>query len=276
MKSKTLWILIFLWMVCLIKTAVAAQEIYIPQIQNSIYVYDEAYFISSNMEEELNERLRNLDWNSEIQFFIVTIEDSGEMSLGEYAYRLFVEMGIGDNAVIGGILIVAADTQDEPILVAGKKVKNVLYSEIRQKIIDNRYMIITNESNTTMAIETTVNEVLSILSENSGQLRTFVTRATLMQIGIYALIAVGIIVCITIMGMFIYGLYIGDFELLIISLHFVFELVKLIISIVFLFNFLRGVSLKGIRDVFHSGQEKIQTIRTGGGKMGRGSSVKKF
>lgn len=117
MEKRTYKVIAFLLLLLfLLPKALLLADIIPKKPANINYVYDHANILEPRDEEEIASIAKTIDEKTGAQIVVVTVNDMENMTIEEYALKLFRKWGIGDKEKNNGILILANKTN----IVQGK------------------------------------------------------------------------------------------------------------------------------------------------------------
>lgn len=142
-----------------------SEKIPIPTVQNDVYVYDEDDIIDSDVENELNKMLVELEEKTEIEFAVISIESLLDRSIENYANNLFNTLGIGKKGKDNGILLLFSRSDEKVRLEIGRGLEEFLNDAKCGRILDNYFVPYREVDEYSKAAELTVKSVLNVISE---------------------------------------------------------------------------------------------------------------
>ena len=109
----------------------------VPEIPDSIYVYDGADVLSENAETNLKTRAENLFNNSNIQISIVTVNTLNGENIETFADSLMRKWKVGGEEGRGLILLLDID-EDIYVTISGDALKTKFTSEVLQTLLNDK------------------------------------------------------------------------------------------------------------------------------------------
>lgn len=96
---------VFLVVVLLFNMGMAMAQPIIPKPNNNQYIFDYARIIETKDRQDMANIAKSIDDKTGAQIVVVTVDNIDDMSLEEYALKLFRTWGIGDKEKNNGILL---------------------------------------------------------------------------------------------------------------------------------------------------------------------------
>ena len=90
-----------------------SEEIPIPTVEKSVYIYDQDDIISDDVEEALNKMLTELEEDTEVEFAVISIKSLLGREIEAYANELFNTLGIGKDDKDNGVLMKELDLKSD-------------------------------------------------------------------------------------------------------------------------------------------------------------------
>lgn len=109
----------------------------VPSLKSDQYIYDQARMVSKEEESFLNGYLKELARKTEAKLFVITVRCPSNMSLEEYAGKVFDEWGLEKLSTLS--------TYENAVLVFDKKTKDVaikVTSRLSDALSDKRFQAI--------------------------------------------------------------------------------------------------------------------------------------
>ncbi len=133
--------------------ALGKGDVFIPTVQENVYVYDNADMISAADEGTINSILVELEEKTSAEVAVISYEDS-DLSLEEYANKLFNTLGIGKASQDNGILLLMQKEGNHVRLEIGSGIDDVFTDDIAGDILDTYYVPYRDDSTSKAALET--------------------------------------------------------------------------------------------------------------------------
>lgn len=133
--------------------------------KQDVFVYDEANLIDDTVEKNLNKLLVTLEEKTEAEFAVISIPSLNNMTIEEYANKLFNALGIGKKGKDNGVLLLFSKTDNKVRLEIGRGLEGCLNDGKCGRILDNYFVPYRAEDNYTEAARLTTNAVISIIAE---------------------------------------------------------------------------------------------------------------
>ena len=133
--------------------------------RQDVFVDDEANLIDDNIEKNLNELLVELEKKTEAEFAVISIPSLNNMTIEEYAVKLFNTLGIGKKGKDNGVLLLFSKTDNKVRLEIGRGLEGCLNDGKCGRILDNYFVPYREEGNYTDAAHSTANAVISVISK---------------------------------------------------------------------------------------------------------------
>ncbi|WP_022763471.1 TPM domain-containing protein [Butyrivibrio sp. AD3002] len=157
MKKRYLgWILFLLTIIVMSVTPInvsAEDGVFVPTVKEDIYVYDAVDMISADDEDEINRILDELEEKTSAEVAVISYDDS-DLTLEEYANKLFNMLGIGKAEENNGILLLMQKEGNHVRLEIGSGIDDVFTDDVAGDILDNYYVPYRDESTSEAALET--------------------------------------------------------------------------------------------------------------------------
>ncbi|SDB68589.1 YgcG family protein [Butyrivibrio sp. INlla16] len=157
MKKRYLgWILFLLTIIgmSVAPIKVSAEDgVFVPTVKKDIYVYDAVDMISADDEDEINRILDELEEKTSAEVAVISYDDS-DLTLEEYANKLFNMLGIGKAEENNGILLLMQKEGNHVRLEIGSGIDDVFTDDVAGDILDNYYVPYRDESTSEAALET--------------------------------------------------------------------------------------------------------------------------
>lgn len=162
----TIFILSILLLTLLSTTSFAAKnDIISINDKQDVFVYDEANLIEDTAEKNLNELLVTLEEKTTAEFAVISIPSLNNMTIEEYAVKLFNTLGIGKKGKDNGVLLLFSKTDNKVRLEIGRGLEGCLNDSKCGRILDNYFVPYREEGNYTDAANLTTNAVINVISE---------------------------------------------------------------------------------------------------------------
>ena len=126
-------------LICFSSVVSASDEVHIPEVEDYVYVYDEANMIDFQTEIALNDIMYDLEKETTAEIAVVSYVDS-DISLEDYAYELFNTLGIGDASRNNGVLLLMQKEGNHVRLEIGSGIDDVITDSIAGDILDKYYV----------------------------------------------------------------------------------------------------------------------------------------
>ena len=146
--------------------ASAEENIMVPDVLQDVFVYDQGDFLSTQIEEQINNLLVQLEEKTTIEFAVITIPSLGNLSIEQYAYRLGSQLGIGKSEEDNGILLLISKTDTRVRLEIGVGLQGLLTDSISGRILDDFFVPYRDEGKYDDASLNTVNAVINYLADS--------------------------------------------------------------------------------------------------------------
>ena len=122
MKNKKIFA-IFLTLILIALSAVAAGAVELPESSDQFYVLDQSDVINSDTEKYIVSMNEYLEKQTGAQIVVVTQDFVPDGNLELYAYNLFNEWGIGSKEKNNGVLLLLSIGDDDYWCMTGKNVQ---------------------------------------------------------------------------------------------------------------------------------------------------------
>jgi len=136
--------------------------------KQNVFVYDEANLIDDTVEQKLNQLLVNLEEKTEAEIAVISIPSLNNMTIEEYAVKLFNTLGIGKKGKDNGVLLLFSKTDNRVRLEIGRGLEGCLNDGKCGRILDNYFVPYREKNNYTEAANLTTNAIISVISEEYG------------------------------------------------------------------------------------------------------------
>lgn len=137
-----------------------------PEAQN--YANDFANVLDSEVENEINQKNRELEESNGAQIFVVTVDFLDGEAIDDYAYHLFNEWQIGSATENNGVLLLLAIGEDNYYCLQGSGLESSLSSGTLQTILDTYLEPDFASKNYSDGVSKTFNEIYEIVKNTSG------------------------------------------------------------------------------------------------------------
>lgn len=143
----------------------AKSDVILINEKQDIFVYDEANLIDDEVEKNLNELLVTLEEKTTAELAVISIPSLNNMTIEEYAFKLFNDLGIGKKEKDNGVLLLFSKTDNKVRLEIGRGLEGCLNDGKCGRILDNYFVPYREEGKYTEAAQLTTNAVISVISE---------------------------------------------------------------------------------------------------------------
>lgn len=150
---------------CSYTSFAASNDIISINDKEDVYIYDKDNLIDDKAEKELNLMLIDLEKKTSAEFAVISIPTLNNLTIEEYSYKLFNELGIGKKGKDNGVLLLFSKTDTKVRLEIGRGLEGCLNDGKCGRILDNYFVPYREENNYTDATKFTVNAVLSVIAE---------------------------------------------------------------------------------------------------------------
>lgn len=133
--------------------------------KEDVFVYDKDNVIDDDIERELNNLLVELEHRTQVEFAVISIPSLNDLTIEEYANKLFNTLGIGKKGADNGLLLLFSKTDNKVRLEIGRGLEGCLNDGKCGRILDNYFVPYRAENKYSEATKLTVNAVLSVISE---------------------------------------------------------------------------------------------------------------
>lgn len=170
MKKKRIKIVlivvaIFIMIIAAISKCQAVEKIQMPKTEKDVYVYDEDNIIEDATEKQINALLVQLEKKTEVEFAVISVDSLLDLTIEDYAYDLFNELGIGKQEDDNGILLLVSKNDTKVRLEIGKGLEGCLNDAKCGRILDNYFVPYREKNEYSKAVELTVKATMSILAK---------------------------------------------------------------------------------------------------------------
>lgn len=146
-------------------TAYAERNIYIPEVLNGVFVYDDDNVIDEATENKLNSLLADLEHKTSIEFAVITVKTLGDESVDTYANKVFNTLGIGKAEENNGILLLMSIPDGSVRIEIGDGLTDLLTDDTCGYILDEYFIPRCSQENYSSATNLTVQAVISVIVE---------------------------------------------------------------------------------------------------------------
>lgn len=129
-------------------------------LENGIYIYDENELLEEDVKTELNGVLVDLTDETDAEFFVVVVKETGNKNVEEYAQNIFSDLQLSKESV----LLLISENAEDAVFIVGNELKDCFDKANINQFIESE--IKTNlSSGYTVVTENIVNEVISIFEK---------------------------------------------------------------------------------------------------------------
>lgn len=132
--------------------------------KENTFIYDEANLIDDSVENALNQLFINLEKKTEAELAVISVPSLNDMTIEEYSYKLFNELGIGKKGKDNGVLLLFSKTDNKVRLEIGRGLEGCLNDGKCGRILDNYFVPYREEGNYTEAVRLTANAVVNVIA----------------------------------------------------------------------------------------------------------------
>lgn len=139
-----------------------------PTIKENVFIYDEDNCIDDESQEKLNRLIVELEEKTNAEFAVISITSLNDLTIEEYAYNLFNQLGIGKKDQDNGVLLLFSRSDNKVRLEIGRGLEGCLNDAKCGRILDEYFVPYREEDKYTEATEFTVKAVLNVITEEYG------------------------------------------------------------------------------------------------------------